>query len=141
MKHETTTINAEKGGNKMKAVIYARYSLSNVAHNYIRKQIAACEKYAEAHGIEIVDTYSDVGLATAPRTGFNQLLADAAEDKFNLILVFTFDRFAVKVKDVKETCNVLLDKKIDIVSVYDGYTFNFEKFLASPTIKFAITDD
>ena len=141
MTHEITNINNEKGGNKMKAVIYARYSLSNVAHNYIRKQIEACEKYAEAHGIEIVDTYSDVGLATAPRTGFNQLLADAAEDKFNLILVFTFDRFAVKVKDVKETCNVLLDKKIDIVSVYDGYTFNFEKFLASPTIKFAITDD
>ena len=61
MTHEITNINNEKGGNKMKAVIYARYSLSNVAHNYIRKQIAACEKYAESHGIEIVDTYSDVG--------------------------------------------------------------------------------
>ena len=141
MKHETTTINAEKGGNKVKAVIYARYSLSNVAHNYIRKQIAACEKYAEANGIEIVDTYADVGLATSPRTGYNQLLADAAKDKFNLILVCTFDRFAVKVKDVKETCNVLLEKKIDILSVYDGYIFNFEKFLASPAVKFAITDD
>ena len=125
----------------MKAVIYARYSLSNVAHNYIRKQIAACEKYAEVHGIEIVKTYTDIGLATTPRAGYNQLLADAAEDKFNLILVCTFDRFAVKVRDVKETCNVLLEKKIDILSVYDGYIFNFEKFLASPAVKFAITDD
>lgn len=78
-----------------RAVIYARFSSDMQREESIDAQVRACTAYAKSKGYEIVDTYIDEaksGREVTKRDAYNQMLADAMEDKFDVIIFHKVDR-------------------------------------------------
>ena len=80
----------------MKAVIYARYSSHNQQEQSIDGQLRACNDFAVANKLEIVDTYIDRARSgrNSKRPAFQKMLSDAILHKFQVVLVYQYDRFA-----------------------------------------------
>jgi DNA invertase Pin-like site-specific DNA recombinase len=63
---------------------------------------------AAARGFEIVGEYSDtISGAKAKRPGLDQLMADARRGKFNIVMVWSFDRMARSVRHFLEVLDEL----------------------------------
>src|ERR1035437_5780481 len=81
-----------------KAAMYVRMS-TDLQQYSIENQAAAMEKYAAAHNIEIVKTYTDggkSGLSTKGRGGLKRLIADvmAGTKEYSVILVLDVTRWS-----------------------------------------------
>ena len=75
----------------MKAVnvaLYARYSSDNQRDASIADQLRVCRTYAERQGWMICEEYTDhaVSGATLLRAGFQALMRDALNRRFNVVL-------------------------------------------------------
>lgn len=81
---------------KLKAVIYARFSSDNQRDESIDAQIFAIEAYAKQHDIELTGTYIDraKSATTDQRPNFQKMIADSATGAFDAIIVHKLDRFA-----------------------------------------------
>lgn len=85
---------------KIRAVIYARVSTKEQAEGKfsIPDQIEACKKAILEHGWELVhEPYIDSGISghlLEERKGLQNLLSDARQHLFDLVVVKDFDRFA-----------------------------------------------
>lgn len=83
--------------NLIRAVMYLRMS-SDKQDKSIPAQRAEIERYAKAHGYQIVREYVDHGISgdeSLKRLEFNRLIADAQEKKdFEVIIVWDQDRFS-----------------------------------------------
>ena len=81
-----------------KAVIYARYSSDMQRKESIDEQVRACKYYAQQSGqYEITGIYSDEAVSgrhTKHRAGFNQLMQDARQHKFDAVIVWELSRFS-----------------------------------------------
>jgi DNA invertase Pin-like site-specific DNA recombinase len=79
----------------MRAAVYARVSTSN-HHQDPEVQLRDIRSFCQFKGWEIVETYVDKGVsgAKASRPALNRLMVDAAEKKFDAVVVWKFDRFA-----------------------------------------------
>ena len=78
-----------------RAVIYARFSSDMQREESIDAQLRACKAYAKSRGYIVVDTYADEaksGRDVTKRDAYNQMLADAMEDKFDVIVFHKIDR-------------------------------------------------
>lgn len=78
-----------------RAVIYARFSSDMQREESIDAQVRACKAYAKNKGYIVVDTYADEaksGRDVTKRDAYNQMLADAMEDKFDVIIFHKIDR-------------------------------------------------
>jgi site-specific DNA recombinase len=80
----------------MRAVIYARYSSDNQREASIEDQARICRARAEREGWCIVDVYADYAIsgAAAGRPRFQQLMADARTDRFDLVIAEALDRIS-----------------------------------------------
>ena len=80
----------------LRGVIYARYSSDNQREESIEGQILECTEYSEKNGIEIVGTYGDKAMSakTDKRPDFQRMIKDAAKGQFDVVLVWSFDRFS-----------------------------------------------
>ena len=79
-----------------KAVIYARYSSDMQREESIDAQVRACTYYAHQYQFEILRTYADraqTGKRTKNREQFLQMIADAENHEFEVILVHKLNRF------------------------------------------------
>lgn len=81
----------------MKVALYLRVSTKD---QQVENQRLDLSRYGETRGWEIVREYTDVGVSGAKtkRSGLNQLMHDARKRRFDLVLVWRFDRFARSVK-------------------------------------------
>jgi DNA invertase Pin-like site-specific DNA recombinase len=79
----------------MRAAVYARVSTNN-HHQDPEVQLRDIRAFCQYKGWEIVETYIDKGVsgAKASRPALNKMMADAAEKKFDVVIVWKFDRFA-----------------------------------------------
>lgn len=78
-----------------RAVIYARFSSDMQREESIDAQVRACKAYAKNKGYIVVDTYADEaksGRDVTKRDAYNQMLSDAMEDKFDVIIFHKIDR-------------------------------------------------
>ncbi len=72
---------------------------------------------AAQRGFEIVDEYTDkISGAKAKRPGLDQLLADARRGRFDVVLVWAFDRLARSVRHFLEVLDELTHLEIEFVS-------------------------
>ena len=79
-----------------KAVIYARYSSHSQRDVSIDQQVRACKLFAERQGIEIVSVYDDRATTGTndQRSGFQDMMKDAAKSHWDYVIVYTLDRFS-----------------------------------------------
>ena len=79
----------------MRAAAYARVSTNN-HHQDPEVQLRDIRAYCQYKGWEIAETYIDKGVSgtKVSRPALNKLMADAAEKKFDVDVVWKFDRFA-----------------------------------------------
>jgi DNA invertase Pin-like site-specific DNA recombinase len=78
-----------------KAAIYARVSTTNHGQD-ISVQTRDLEQFAQARGWRLVDSYLDVGVSGSKdrRPQLDRLMADAHKRRFDIVIVWRFDRFA-----------------------------------------------
>ena len=103
-----------------KTVVYARVSTRG---QNPENQLLALRKYAEARGLEIVDSYVDVGQSggKASRPERDRLMMDARRRKFTVVLVARLDRLARSLKQLVMTLDELRELGIAFVSLQEAF--------------------
>jgi DNA invertase Pin-like site-specific DNA recombinase len=94
-----------------RVAIYARVSTQNHGQD-VTTQTRELEHFAQARGWYLVDSYLDVGISGSKdkRPEIDRLMADAHRRRFDVVVVWRFDRFARSVSHLLralETFNAL----------------------------------
>jgi len=78
----------------MKVAIYGRVSTSNHGQD-VGMQTRDLEQFTAARGWNLVDSYLDIGISGTKdkRPQLDRLMADAHRRKFDVVIVWKFDRF------------------------------------------------
>ena len=100
-----------KGTKTMRVAIYARVSTTHHGQD-VTVQTRELQQFAEARGWRLVDSYLDLGISGSKdkRPELDRLMADAHRRKFDVVIVWKFDRFARSVSHLLralETFNAL----------------------------------
>jgi DNA invertase Pin-like site-specific DNA recombinase len=98
-----------------RAALYVRVSTDKQT---IENQIQALTRDAEYRDWKIVATYQDVGISGAKgsedRPGLDQMLKDARQRKFDVVMVWAIDRMGRSVLDLLKTIKRLEECKVDV---------------------------
>lgn len=105
-----------------KAVIYARYSSHSQRDESIEGQLRECHEYAVKNDYLILEEYCDRALTgkTDNRAGFQKMIKDAKNNKFNYVLVYKLDRFARNRYDSAMYKNMLKKHNIKVISIKEN---------------------
>ncbi|MBQ9635812.1 MAG: recombinase family protein [Acidaminococcaceae bacterium] len=108
----------------MNAVIYARYSSSNQTEQSIEGQLRDNYAWAKQHDITVIDEYIDRALTGTKdnRPDFQRMIADAAEKRFEIVIVWKLDRFARNRYDSAVYKARLKKYGVKVVSVMENIT-------------------
>ena len=89
----------------MKAAIYARYSSDNQRDASIADQLRVCRDFAARQGWTVVHEFTDhaVSGATLLRSGFQALMRNALNRRFDVVLAESLDRFS---RDQEDTAGL-----------------------------------
>lgn len=95
----------------MRVAIYGRVSTTNHGQD-VSMQTRELEQFAQARGWRLVDSYLDIGISGTKekRQELDRLMANAHRRKFDVVIVWKFDRFARSVSHLLralETFNAL----------------------------------
>ena len=106
----------------MKVAIYARYSSDNQRDASIADQMRVCRTFAERQGWTIAQEYSDhaVSGATLLRSGFQALMRDALNRRFDVVLAESLDRFSRDQEDTAGLFKRLTFASVNIVTLAEG---------------------
>jgi site-specific DNA recombinase len=106
----------------VKVGIYARYSSDNQRDASIADQLRICRTFAERQGWTIADEYSDhaVSGATLLRPGFQALMRDALNRRFDVVLAESLDRFSRDQEDTAGLFKRLTFAGVNIVTLAEG---------------------
>lgn len=97
-----------------RAAIYVR--VSTVDQN-LQTQLGDLRQMAAQRGLEIVQEYTDkISGAKARRPGLDQLMCDARRGKFDVVLVWAFDRIARSVVHFLQVLDELNHVGIEFIS-------------------------
>lgn len=98
--------------------IYARVSTNK---QDISMQLDELKEYVKRRGWTLGQTYQDKGFtgSNTRRPEFNNLMAEARQRKFDILLVWKLDRFCRSLKDLIVTIDELENLNIDFVSYKD----------------------
>ncbi len=101
----------------MKTAIYARISTNNGSQSP-EMQLDALREYCQARRLVIFKEYVDEGISGAKdkRPALNQLMDDAKKRKFDIVLVWKFDRFARSTKHLITALEEFKALGIDFIS-------------------------
>ena len=90
----------------MKVAIYARYSSDNQRDASIADQLRICREFAARQGWTVVQEFTDHAIsgATLLRSGFQALMRDALNRRFDVVLAESLDRFS---RDQEDTAGSL----------------------------------
>ena len=106
----------------MKVAIYARYSSDNQRDASIADQLGVCREFATRQGWTIVEEFTDHALsgATLLRAGFQALMRDALNGRFNVVLAEALDRFSRDQEDTAGLFKRLTFAGVSIVTLAEG---------------------
>ena len=108
------------------AVVYARFSSDKQTEDSIEAQLRACREYAAAHGLQIVDIYTDEAISgkgskTAGRRQYQRLLRDCEKGLFEVILIHKYDRIARNLGEHVNLEKRLSDKEITLIATAQDF--------------------
>jgi site-specific DNA recombinase len=106
----------------VKVAIYARYSSDNQRDASIADQLRVCRAFAERQGWGICEEYADhaVSGATLLRAGFQALMRDALNRRFDVVLAESLDRFSRDQEDTAGLFKRLTFAGVNIVTLAEG---------------------
>lgn len=103
---------------KRKIAIYTRISTE---HQKTDMQDQELQEYADRNGYEIFKKYHDtMSGSSKSRPDLDLLFQDAGKKKFNLVLVYKFDRFARSLKMLIDSLETFKNLGIDFVSLKEN---------------------
>ncbi len=100
-----------------RTAIYGRVSTSNHGQD-VTLQTRDLAQFARARGWRLVDSFLDIGISGAKdkRPELDRLMADAHKRKFDVVVVWRFDRFARSVSHLLRALETFKALGIDFVS-------------------------
>ncbi|WP_288394125.1 recombinase family protein [uncultured Vagococcus sp.] len=111
---------------KKRAVAYIRVSTNEQAeHGYsLGAQKEEIEKFCDRQGYDFIHTYADEGVSgksTNKRLGYQQMMSDASNGKFDVVIVWKLSRLARNMSDVLKTTEALLKEDITFHSLSENF--------------------
>ena len=106
----------------MKVAIYARYSSDNQRDASIADQLRVCREFAARQGWTVVQEFTDHAIsgATLLRAGFQALMRDALNGRFDVVLAEALDRFSRDQEDTAGLFKRLTFAGVNIVTLAEG---------------------
>ncbi len=103
----------------MKAVIYARVSTHD---QHCEMQLRELRDFAQRRGWQITQEYVDNGISGAKerRPALDRLMAGARQCKFDVLLVYRYDRFARSLRQLVTALDDFHALGINFVSLHEG---------------------
>jgi len=118
---------------KRKIAIYTRISTENQKTDMQDQEL---QEYADRNGYEVFKKYHDtMSGSSKSRPSLDLLFQDAGKKKFNLVLVYKFDRFARSLKMLIDSLETFKNLGIDFVSLKE----NIDTTTPSGKLMFGIT--
>ncbi|EJO5348883.1 recombinase family protein [Clostridium botulinum] len=108
----------------MKAAIYSRKSVFTGKGESIENQINLCKDYGKKNlGIENYLIYEDEGFSggNTNRPKFQELIKDAKNKKFDVLICYRLDRISRNVADFSSTLELLQGNNISFVSIKEQF--------------------
>jgi len=102
----------------MKAALYTRVSKEDQLEGFsLQAQLNMLKQYCIKNNIEVFDIYADEGISgqKEKRPEFQRMIKDS--DKYQIVLVHKFDRFARKVELSSKIKSELRKKKVRVISI------------------------
>ncbi|HEY5082232.1 MAG TPA: recombinase family protein [Bauldia sp.] len=99
------------------AAIYTRYSSDLQSAKSTKDQVAVCRAYAEQNGFDVVQVYSDEavsGTSLNRRNAWRQLMRDAEDEKFSVVIAEHLDRVSRNTGDYHRESEVLESLGIEL---------------------------
>lgn len=108
----------------MNAVIYARYSSSSQREASIEEQIKVCTDYAKRNNYAIIKSYKDSAMTgkNDSRPALQKLLRDCANKTFDVVLVYSIDRFGRNLIQSLDNANKIENSGVLLVSVTESFS-------------------
>ena len=106
----------------MKVAIYARYSSDNQRDASIADQLRVCREFAARQEWTVVEQFTDHAIsgATLLRSGFQTLMRDALNQRFDVVLAEALDRFSRDQEDTAGLFKRLTFAGVNIVTLAEG---------------------
>ena len=106
----------------MKVAVYARYSSDNQRDASIADQLRVCRDFSSRQGWTIVQEFTDHAIsgATLLRSGFQALMRDALNQRFDIVLAEALDRFSRDQEDTAGLFKRLTFAGVNIVTLAEG---------------------
>ncbi|MEO8519955.1 MAG: recombinase family protein, partial [Acidobacteriota bacterium] len=106
----------------MKVAIYARYSSDNQREASIADQLRVCREHVARQGWTVTGEFTDHAAsgATLVRAGFQALMRDALDGRFDVVLAEALDRFSRDQEDTAGLFKRLTFAGVNIVTLAEG---------------------
>jgi site-specific DNA recombinase len=106
----------------LKVAIYARYSSDNQRDASIADQLRVCREFAARQRWTVVQEFTDHAIsgATLLRSGFQALMRDALNGRFDVVLAEALDRFSRDQEDTAGIFKRLTFAGVNIVTLAEG---------------------
>lgn len=106
----------------MKVATYARYSSDNQRDASIADQLRICHEFAARQGWTVVEEFTDHATsgATLLRPGFQALMRDALNGRFDIVLAEALDRFSRDQEDTAGLFKRLTFAGVNIITLAEG---------------------
>ncbi len=108
------------------AALYIRYSSEMQRDGYsIEAQLTACRDLCNQRGYTITGEYIDEAKSgkDTKRPAFQQMLADARQSRFNVLVCHKLDRLSRNLGDILTTIDDLRNRSVTFVSVGEPFDF------------------
>src|SRR5208283_3854669 len=104
-----------------RVAIYGRVSTTNHGQD-VNVQTRELGQFATARGWHLVDSYLDVGISGSKdrRPELDRLMADAHRRRFDVVLVYRYDRFARSLRHLVNALEEFRALGIEFVSIHEG---------------------
>ena len=129
---------------KLRAAGYVRVSTAGQAKEgeSLSTQRTQIEDYCKHNGLDLVGLYADEGVSgkKADRPELVKLLADAANHKFDIVVVTRLSRYGRSTRDLINNLGVLDDNKIPFISLKEMFDTSSPSGRLLRTMLIAIAD-